>query len=113
MMTTPQMAKYLVLALLVTGHTVGTFQLPTMCVGAQLAVVMATSAKLTAQERSTPPGEWCQRPTTRMSNKAHPCACHQHDCTDEDPDHLSAHTDSACLNYCNVKDCRCAVMDCK
>ena len=81
-----------------------------MCLGAQLAVVHATAVKL--QERKLPDGEWCQRPASRMSTKAHACSCHKHDCADDDPDHVSAHTDRACLSYCTVKDCRCAVMDC-
>lgn len=76
------------------------------CMGALRAKVMA------AQERSTPPGEWCQRPQPEMSKKAHSCACHQHDCSDPDPSHVSAHTDSACLNFCTTANCRCAVHDC-
>lgn len=83
---------------------------PMLCMGAQLAIVLNTAAKL--QERHTPPGEWCQRPAPTMSKKAHPCDCHKHDCEDPDPDHLSAHTDPKCDNYCNTKDCRCAVHDC-
>lgn len=83
------------------------------CEGANHAMLMAVAGK--GQERSTPPGEWCQRPTTRMSSKAHACDCHKHDCTkdDSDPDNLSAHTDANCLNYCTTANCRCAVMDCK
>jgi hypothetical protein len=77
-----------------------------MCVGAQLAVVRAI------QEKHTPPGEWCQRPTTPMPAKAHACTCHQHDCSDPDPLHVSAHTDTQCLNYCTVQQCNCAMNDC-
>lgn len=83
------------------------------CVGANHAAMMAVAAK--AQERSTPPGEWCQRPTTRMPAKAHACECHKHDCTADpsDPNNLSAHTDAKCLNYCTTENCACQVMDCK
>ncbi len=65
-----------------------------------------------AQERQTPPGEWCQRQARNMSKKAHACSCHQHSCTDEDPNHVSAHTDNKCLNYCHQHQCRCLQDDC-
>lgn len=84
---------------------------PMLCMGAQLAIVHQTAFKLQG-ERHTPPGEWCQRPAPTMSKKAHPCDCHKHDCDDPDPNHLSAHTDPKCENFCNTKDCRCAVHDC-
>lgn len=67
---------------------------------------------ITAQEHKTPDGEWCQRPLPQMSKKAHACACHQHDCTDPDPNHVSAHTDAKCLNYCTQAQCRCERTDC-
>lgn len=78
----------------------------TPCVGAVHAQLMA------AQERKTPDGEWCQRPQPDMSKKAHACKCHEHDCSDPDPNHVSAHVDAECLNYCNVSGCRCGVHDC-
>ena len=62
-------------------------------------------------ERKTPPGEWCQRPPVQ-SKKAHACACHQHNCNDADPNHLSAHVDSQCLNFCTTSQCRCSKDDC-
>jgi hypothetical protein len=76
------------------------------CMGALHAQAVA------AQERKTPDGEWCQRPLPEMSKKAHACACHQHDCSDPDPNHVSAHTDAKCLNYCTVANCRCERTDC-
>ena len=95
--------KSLLLAVFVLGSLGPT---PQFCMGAQMAVVMAA-----AQERHTPDGEWCQRPPVQ-SKKAHACMCHQHNCSDPDPDHVSAHTDGMCLNYCTVKNCKCAAMDC-
>jgi hypothetical protein len=77
----------------------------------QAMLCMGAVHAAAAQERSTPPGEWCQRPPVR-STKAHACACHQHDCTDPDPNHVSAHVDAACLNFCTVSQCQCAHMDC-
>lgn len=79
------------------------------CTGALHAQAVAAQA---APERKTPPGEWCQRPLPQMSKKAHACACHQHDCTDPDPNHVSAHTDAKCLNYCTQAQCKCERMDC-
>jgi hypothetical protein len=79
---------------------------------ASMLCVGAVEALMAAQEKSTPPGEWCQRPVAQMSKKAHPCECHKHDCLDNDPSHVSAHVDSACLNYCNVSACLCGHMDC-
>ena len=76
------------------------------CVGAMHAKMMA------AQERQTPDGEWYQRPVPDMPKKAHACACHEHNCSDPDPDHVSAHTDSQCLNFCTVAKCSCERMDC-
>lgn len=76
------------------------------CMGAIHAKAMA------AQERKTPEGEWCQRPDPQMGRKAHACACHQHDCSDPDPSHVSAHTDAQCLNFCTVSQCKCGVHDC-
>ena len=64
-----------------------------------------------AQERQLPPGEWCQRPPV-TSPKAHPCTCHQHDCSDPDPTHVSAHVDQACQSFCHVDQCLCAKQDC-
>jgi hypothetical protein len=105
--------KWLLVVLLVTVSTPGLEKgLGMMCPGAALAVVHATAFKL-SQERSTPPGEWCQRPEQRMPRGAHACDCHKHDCTDPDPDHVSAHTDPMCLNYCTTANCACAHMDCK
>ncbi len=88
-----------------------------MFVGAPLRstpfCVGALAAQITqAQERTLPPGEWCQRPAQRMDRKAHACTCHKHDCADEDPTHVSAHTDPQCLSYCTVTACRCLSMDC-
>lgn len=81
--------------------------------GSALPCVGALHAKaMSAQEHKTPEGEWCQRPADRMSKKAHACACHQHNCLDPDPNHVSAHVDAKCLNYCTVSQCRCGVMDC-
>lgn len=94
------------------------------CVGANHAALEAIAAQylphgipfeVAAQERSTPPGEWCQRPQRNMPAKAHACECHKHDCT-KDPDdqnNLSAHTDAKCLNFCTTANCQCSVMDCK
>jgi hypothetical protein len=76
------------------------------CVGAMKAMAVM------AQEQRTPPGEWCQRPAPDMSKKAHACACHQHSCSDPDPDHVSAHVDANCKNYCYVDGCRCERDDC-
>lgn len=69
---------------------------------------------LMAQERETKDGEWCQRTVPRMSKKAHACKCHAHDCAKDprDPQNLSAHTDSMCLNYCHTGKCLCGAMDC-
>lgn len=100
----------LTIALLI-GLSVGPTEVPHLCVGAQLAIVHATAAKL--QERSTPDGEWCQRPETRMPKGAHACECHKASCTDKDPEHLPAHTDAQCLNFCSVEKCSCPEMDCK
>lgn len=77
------------------------------CAGAKLAMVSAM-----AQERSTPPGEWCQREVKPMPAKAHACACHEHDCSDPDPNHVSAHVDPECLNFCTTSRCFCERMDC-
>ena len=79
-----------------------------MCAGAQVAVIKGA----VTQERHTPDGEWCQRPTNPMPRKAHACKCHKHDCGDPDPHHLSAHTDPHCLNFCTVANCRCSEQDC-
>lgn len=81
------------------------------CEGALLAMAQEQGGGNT--EKKTPPGEWCQRPPTR-TEKAHACACHKHDCNADPNDeaNLSAHTDSACLNYCTTSQCRCAINDC-
>jgi hypothetical protein len=79
------------------------------CAGALHAAAVAAAQ---APERKTPDGEWCQRETPQMNAKAHACRCHQHDCEDPDPTHVSAHIDSHCLNYCTVSQCRCATQDC-
>lgn len=76
-----------------------------------MLLVALVAAIPAAQEQHTPPGDWCQRPPIQ-SQHAHECACHQHDCSDPDPDHVSAHHDTACKNYCNVHSCMCAKMDC-
>lgn len=81
---------------------------PVLCQGAQHAIVMAAAQGI---ERKTPDGEWCQRAPVQ-SQKAHACECHKHNCADPDPDHVSAHTDSQCLNYCTQAQCRCVAMDC-
>lgn len=100
----------LVLAALLLGQVVEPRPNSMMpCMGALHAQALAAQA---APERKTPPGEWCQRPLPEMSKKAHACACHQHDCTDPDPNHVSAHTDSKCLNYCTQSQCRCERTDC-
>lgn len=99
--------KWLIAAAFVVG-TLG--PTPQFCLGAQQA--QGHAMMIASQERSTPKGDWCQRPAPQMSKKAHPCSCHKADCADDDPNHLPAHTDAACLNFCNVKDCRCAVHDC-
>jgi hypothetical protein len=67
-----------------------------------------------AQEKQTPDGEWCQRPTQKMSPKAHACACHTHNCKADPTDlnNLSAHTDNKCLNFCTVTKCECLEGDC-
>ncbi len=95
--------KTALLALFVVGSLGPT---PQFCMGAQMAVVMAA-----AQEQHTPAGEWCQRPPVQ-SKKGHACACHQTDCNDPDPNHVPAHTDAHCLNYCTVSQCRCQKDDC-
>lgn len=82
---------------------------PMLCIGALHAIVMASGK----QERATPKGEWCQRPEAGMPKEAHACGCHKQDCTDGDPNHVSAHTDAMCLNYCTVAQCACGTMDCK
>lgn len=106
------MRRWIFAVLLVTVSTPGLEKgMGMMCPGAALAVVHATAMKL--QERSTPDGEWCQRAAPRMPKEAHACECHKHDCTDPDPDHVSAHVDAKCLNYCTVAKCECAAMDCK
>jgi hypothetical protein len=79
---------------------------PQMCMGAQMAVVMAA-----AQETTLPADEWCQRAPVR-STKAHACACHQASCSDPDPEHLPAHTDAKCLSYCRTTSCQCPKADC-
>jgi hypothetical protein len=102
--------KFSVLAL---GLLVAALQMPASlsmpCMGALHAQAIAAQA---APERTTPLGEWCQRPVPQMSKKAHACTCHQHNCTDPDPSHVSAHTDPKCLNYCTQANCRCERMDC-
>ncbi len=77
-----------------------------LCMGAQHAIVLAA-----AQEHKTPDGEWCQR-APAQSPKAHACACHATTCSDPDPDHLPAHVDVNCLNYCTVAQCLCPKADC-
>lgn len=64
------------------------------------------------REREVPDGHWCQRAQPRMDRKAHACSCHQHDCGDPDPNHVSAHTDPKCLDFCKQKKCFCERMDC-
>lgn len=81
-----------------------------MCLGAVHAVLHAQD--MGSPERSTPPGEWCQRPQPQMSKKAHACSCHQTDCQDDDPSHVPAHTDANCLNFCTTSQCRCPMHDC-
>lgn len=96
--------RALLLSLLVVGFA-GPTWMPPLCLGAQLAIVHA-------QERSTPPGEWCQRPEVPMPKGGHACACHKADCADPDPNKSPAHTDQACLNFCTVSQCECPEMDC-
>lgn len=101
--------KALIVALFVLGSLGPT---PQFCAGAQMATVMAAQLQEpTNPERHTPAGEWCQRPPVQ-SNKAHACACHQTDCNDADPNHVPAHTDPKCLNYCTQSQCKCSVNDC-
>lgn len=98
--------------LIAVAFVVGTLgPTPQFCLGAQQAQGHATI--LASQERSTPKGEWCQRAQTRMPKGAHACGCHKADCTDEDPNHLPAHTDAKCLNFCTVASCKCPVHDCQ
>jgi len=85
-----------------------------------LGALCPTAARLIAQElenperreRSTPPGHWCQRAAPRMDQQAHACKCHQHNCTDPDPNHVSAHTDGECKNFCHQQACKCERQDC-
>jgi hypothetical protein len=63
------------------------------------------------RERDVPDGHWCQRAPVH-DQRAHACACHQHNCLDPDPGHVSAHTDPKCKVYCHVNHCRCERMDC-
>jgi hypothetical protein len=98
--------RFLVLgAIVVQGPT-----LPVPCIG---AIHSATLLAAQGPERKTPDGEWCQRPEKQMSQKAHACSCHKHDCSDPNPSHVSAHIDTQCLNYCTVSQCRCPVQDCQ
>ena len=100
-------ARLVLTACLLAGSIAPT--LSPLCLGAQHAIVMA-SAK---QERKTPDGEWCQRPEANMPKEAHACDCHKQDCTDGDPEHVPAHTDPMCLNFCTVSQCSCPGMDCQ
>lgn len=83
-----------------------------LCVGA-VAAQEGQFPPGPSPERSTPKGEWCQRPPLR-SNKAHACGCHAHNCQADprDPNNHSAHTDPQCLNYCTVTQCQCPSQDC-
>lgn len=76
-----------------------------------LVSVALLAALQSAPERHTPPGEWCQRPPLQ-SQAAHACTCQKQDCTDADPQHVSAHVDPMCQNYCHIDACRCEQMDC-
>ena len=82
--------------------------------GALLALlVMGLSlSSATTQERRTPPGEWCQRPAIPMPAKAHACSCDKANCADPDPNHVPAHMDRKCLNFCAVDNCSCVETDC-
>jgi hypothetical protein len=66
------------------------------------------------REREVPNGHWCQRPPLPRSEKAHACACHQHDCAKraDDDNSYSAHTDPECQDYCHINKCLCAKQDC-
>lgn len=81
--------------------------LPMFCAGALMAQQAA------AQEQRLPAEHWCQR-TASTNQKAHACACHQHDCT-KDPENQmnhSSHTDPNCKSFCDVDRCRCDKQDC-
>lgn len=96
--------KTLLLVLALGVLAVQTEPFPHMpCIGALKAM---------AQESQLPKDVWCQRAVPDMPKKAVACACHQHDCTDPDPDHVSAHTDPKCGKYCDVHGCKCGQMDC-